>query len=566
MRGEAFMTHPNAVDCSIMGASGRRAARAVLRSFGVAAAALAAWGVPAATAGTYTVWSCKTPSGTPTTTENWARAMGIPGMLPTDDCASGGQLSTNFAGTAPSVTFQGNQRMGWEFTAPTDTTVADVRAEWGFIVGHNGADTNASAAVGIYRDGFAWPAGVLWQCQAYYAGGSYCYSGGGTSDLAINARTFGFDAGCYGEASGTCQGDPNGKSVQGWGATRIHLDDPYPPSVGSLTGNAATAATLAGSQPVTAALSDRGAGLWQSELRLGSVVLQPRTTLSTNGGKCVEVNVDAAVANEFGRPQPCALGYSGTWTVDTTKVPDGNHTLTLTVWDAANNATTVVSRTVAVRNATAPTTPTSASTAASTAAAISLSSAAVTVGYGGKPKLTGRLVDAAGAPIGGAKVDVLERIAYAGAEQARVATIDTDADGQFSYQEAARSSRILTFAYAAKAGTTDYVASADFALKVRSRVQFHSPAKAVRHGSQVVFTGRVLAQPLPKKGARVAIEVRIRGHWQPAALVRASQAGTFTWRRTLRGITTYQFRARVLGGSDFPAEPSTSRTIRLRLT
>lgn len=179
--------------------SGERATRALLRGLlGLLVALICA---APAQAGTYTVWSCKTPSGTPTSTEGWAQVLGLPSMAPENTCASGGELTSNFV--ASPLTFSGNQRMGWEFTAPTDTTITEARANWAYIVGHNGQDVNASAAVGIFRDGFDWPADLLWECQAYFTGGNDCYSGGVTTTYAINATRFGFDAGCYGVSTGT---------------------------------------------------------------------------------------------------------------------------------------------------------------------------------------------------------------------------------------------------------------------------------------------------------------------------------------------------------------------------
>lgn len=539
-----------------------RSVRARLSLVGVVGV-LAFMLVPAAHAGTYTVWSCKTSAGTPTSTAGWSAASSLPSMFPSDDCGTpGGTLAVNFAGSPTSTTYTGGQGMHWEFTAPADTTVTDVFVDRGWLVGHNGADSYASAGIGVYRDGFAYdPQHLLWQCQAYFTGDGYCYSGGGKESYAINASRFGFDAGCYGVSSGTCGGDPNGKAVQTFGATRIHLDDPYGPAATALTGDPATATTLQGTETLNAVLADRGSGIWQAQVSLGSTVLVPRATVDANGDHCKALAVEPGVSNAFGWPQPCKLQANASWSLDTTKVPDGAQQLTVTVWDAAGNATTVLDRKVTVDNV-----PDLASTKQSSNATgtLTLDTDAATVPFKTKRTIAGRLVDQAGKPIASARLKVSELIAYAGATSADVGTVTTDADGRFSYPIAPTASRTISFTYA-PAGRDPL--GVVFALKVTSQVSFKAAKSRLRHGSQVRLSGRVYTRPLPKKGVRVAIEVRVKGKWETASggLVRTTSTGTFKWNRTLSSVTTYKFRARVLASSDFPGEPASSRTVAVRL-
>lgn len=565
-----------------MSRSGERAARALPCSLLLALFVLL-MGAPAQAAN-YTVWSCKTPSGTPTSTEGWAAILGLPSMAPTQNCGLGGStgsLTSNFA--ASPATFSGNQRMGWEFTAPTDTTVTEVRANWGYIVGHNGQDTNASAAVGIYRDGFDWPADLIWECQAYFWGDSYCYSGGGVQTFAINATRFGFDAGCYGTSNGTCGPSGDGKSVIGFHDTRITLDDQFWPEFSSLAGVPTGAAK--GALEISATLTDRGGGLWQSEVKLGSVVLRARSTLDAAGGRCAEVNVEPPT-NEFGFPQPCPRSLGTSWLVDTTTVPDGQHTLSITVWDAAGNATKVVNQTIAVDNVPNPTptptptavatptpppsvttpTPTPAVLSEEAGARISLAAPGSTVALGREVPVSGRVTTTAGTPIAAATIAVREQATFAGAGVARSAEITTDASGNFTYVARALSSRAITFAYAPGGRSTALAATATYELKVRTKLAFSASRTTAPHGSRITFSGRVLTEPLPSAGAQVLIEVRVGGKWRAAKLLRTAADGTFRWSRRLRAITTYGFRARVLRDAEFPGEPAASKSLRVRLT
>ncbi len=557
--------------------SGERATRALLRGLlGLLVALICA---APAQAGTYTVWSCKTPSGTPTSTEGWAQVLGLPSMAPENTCASGGELTSNFV--ASPLTFSGNQRMGWEFTAPTDTTITEARANWAYIVGHNGQDVNASAAVGIFRDGFDWPADLLWECQAYFTGGNDCYSGGVTTTYAINATRFGFDAGCYGVSTGTCGPSADGKSVIAFRDTRITLDDPFFPEFSSLAG--VPAGTAKGSFDVSATLTDRGGGIWQSEVKLGSVVLRPRATVNTAGGRCVEVNVEPA-ANEFGFPQPCPRSTGATWSVDTTKVPDGQHLLTITMWDAGGNATKVVNQAITVDNvpdatptprptATPTPTPTSGTGATGSGALaeqlgarLSLAAPSTTARWGQKVRVAGRLTTAAGEPLAGAKLEVVEQAAFTGATGAPAGSVTTDAAGNFAHVATASSSRSITFAYALPGGAAGPAVTATHLLKVPAKLEFASSRRTAPHGSRITFSGRVLTAPLPPAGAQVVIEVRVGGKWRPAKLLRTDAQGRFSWGRQLNAITTYRFRAKVLPDASFPGEAGASRVISLRLT
>lgn len=191
---------------------------------------------------------------------------------------------------------------------------------------------------------------------------------------------------------------------------------------------------------------------------------------------------------------------------------------------------------------------------------IALDSPSASAKFGAPVTVGGRLLDSSGAPVAGASIDVSTLVALAGAAAAHTTTLTTDAAGRFSYQPETRSTRTLTFSTSAAGG-----ASASFALRVQAKVQLHASTRRLRHGRTLTLSGKVLVQPLLKKGPRVEIEVKRGQHWQTAGLVRAAQSGAFSWKRKLSTVTKYTFRARVLGTNELPADPAASRSLTVRI-
>lgn len=193
------------------------------------------------------------------------------------------------------------------------------------------------------------------------------------------------------------------------------------------------------------------------------------------------------------------------------------------------------------------------------------SSRGVVTRYGRVIAIKGRILDAAGQPIAGAKVDVFERVALPNAAKVKVATIMTGADGTYTYRPATFSSRSLEFAYAASVGSSSYRDSQSISLQVKSSVHFKASKRRASSGAVVKFAGRVMAKPLPKRGVRVVIEAQAGSRWVTAAVIRTKASGKFSWSHRFSNRGSYRLRARVLGSSDLPAQPSSSRFVGLRV-
>lgn len=617
-----------------------------------------------ASAGTYTVQSCKTSGGTVTSTTGWsAGGAGGPvaGQDATNTCASGGNLNltTNTSQNQP-----GNSYRWWQFSAPADTTILGARIRYSFqLSGVVAGDTGGSSqSAWLWHDGWGWGPGST--TDRYCISTINCTSEDSTHVFAGSANSIGMTAGCGANTAGAVCGPGNRQNnTIRWAS--IDLDDPSGPIVGATSGSALDARSLLGTETVTVAATDQGSGLYRIDAKLGSTTVVQPTVFDANSGRCATVEGSA-----FGYPVPCKLSGSATVALNTALVPDGSYPLEVGVTDASGNRTVAISKRVTIDNIPAPinrvlpavtaasgyvagsqiasdagtwtgasityayqwqrsadgntwvdipgettatyrlddpdignyvrvrvtgtnsegvTTVASATAATKvrqresslttvpgptqrngaggdvTSARINTSSRSVATKYGRVMSLAGKLVDAAGTPISGAKVDVFEQIGLPGSARVKVATIMTQADGSYSYRPATFSNRTIVFAYSATIGSTSYTDSQAIALQVKSQVKFKASRHSTSRGSVVRFSGKVLASPLPRRGVRVVIEAQAGSRWVTAAVIRTRTSGKFRWRHTFKTSGRYRLRARVLGSSDLPASPSASRFVGLRV-
>lgn len=307
-----------------------------------AALALLACTAPRAQAGTYDVWSCSTPNGTPTSTLGWTPISTLFDDQPGDECALGGSLQAKFSALGGPVS--GGLYAGWQFTAPEGITVAAARLNWA-VKTRPADDENATARVAIHQgtDPGAKDA-LLAHCDA--TGDGCDEAGRKTVDVKVGAPTFGVTAGCAGPVgSSHCGMAEAARARAALRGVRLTLEDPTPPT-GTVTGSAVDGLPLRGRREVRINANDKGAGVWQAEVRVGTKVVVKRRTLDLAGGRCATL----PASHSFGDPQPCPKNASATLSFGTKGIPDGSQLLTVTVWDAANNPAVLRSTMVQVDN------------------------------------------------------------------------------------------------------------------------------------------------------------------------------------------------------------------------
>jgi len=177
--------------------------------------------------------------------------------------------------------------------------------------------------------------------------------------------------------------------------------------------------------------------------------------------------------------------------------------------------------------------------------------------------IAGRLT-ANGQGIAGAPVQVLAASPISG--ESLVATLQTDAGGNYRYPVTAASTSTLRFSYAGSAvllpaqGQVGVVVAAASSLGVR-------PAR-VLNGQAVSFRGRLATLPAPAGGKLVELQAFVSRRWQTFRTVRSDQAGRwavgYRFQRT-RGTQRYRFRARIPDETGYPFATGASSTVSVQV-
>jgi hypothetical protein len=388
----------------------------------------------------------------------------------------------------------------------------------------------------------------------------------------VGARNLRLSVFCSGSAGGaSCVFA--GRDVVTHTKMRLTLAELVSPTASVDGGSLLASGARTGVENVTFSAEDVDSGVALAQLRLGNAVV----ATADFSADCPRDNWAACRRARPGEELE----------VDTSKVSDGVHALSLRVVDAAGNARVVSAGEVTVDNVRdevreVPMTPTGpgssagAPTAGSAAAGglangtnasadarlvsyvgSSRATSARTV-YGRRLTLRGRLTDPSGRPIAGATLAVLTQVG--GAAMREVDQVRTDADGRWSYAVPAGPSRVIRFAYKASTADATFASTSDVTLRVAAKARLRVTPGRVRNGRAVTFRGVVLGGHLPRRGVHVDLQVR-QGGWRTFGVARANRAGRFSFRyrftRTFRP-TSYTFRAKVRGEAGVPYDAGLS--------
>ncbi|HET6830834.1 MAG TPA: carboxypeptidase-like regulatory domain-containing protein [Solirubrobacterales bacterium] len=188
--------------------------------------------------------------------------------------------------------------------------------------------------------------------------------------------------------------------------------------------------------------------------------------------------------------------------------------------------------------------------------------------YGARPVASGRLLDASGVPVAGARVELTANYAPGSRRDSRTTVTTTDAGGRFSSRLLKGPSRTVVARYrgdARRLGST----SAPVSARVRGGIRFRAPGR-VRAGGRAAFIGRVKARgaDFAKRGKSVEVQVRIGRRWKTVGRsIHTDARGRFRLRyRFVASYTRpvrYRFRAVVLRERGWPYLPVKSRQRRL---
>ena len=390
-------------------------------------------------------------------------------------------------------------------------------------------------------------------------------------------------------------------------AADLVLEQTAGPTASNVTGELASASTVAGTSSVTFTATDPGAGVYQAVVILDGQMVQ-RTVLDEDGGRCRDVGQTSDGLPAFLYVQPCQPSVSADVALDTTSFPNGSHHLVITVTDPAGNSAPVLDRNITIANpspqgpsngtggggggggTTSSPTGTPAPTATSTPAGsqapgspngVNASAPAALVvawkgstssrlvsSYGRRRTVVGRLTGAGGTPIADAQVEVTATPSSVGAASAAVAQPHTAADGTFTYTvPASASSRTIRFAYRLHLGDPSPVASAALALSVPASIRLSISPRVAAVGRRIFFSGSLQGAPLPAGGKLLVLEARSgAGPWVKFNVIRSLRGGHFqaSYRFRFPGPASYRFRVASESEADYPYAAGTSNTVVVR--
>lgn len=337
---------------------------------------------------------------------------------------------------------------------------------------------------------------------------------------------------------------------------RLFLDESVNPTLTVTGGTLLGAGPRSGQQTITFDAADTDSGLAGVTVALDSTVV-----------------AQASYACTFTDWSPCPRSQPDSLlTVDTTKVPDGSHVLTVVARDAAGNALTRSAGTVTVANGAVPGIPAGAPNGSGasrlaklTARYTSTKRSSRRLRFGSRPSVKGTLVDERGNPIGGATIAILARERRSGAVAAPIATARTAADGAYSARLPGGPSRTITFAYTAFGGDAKAAATATLRATVAAVISARISPRSVRAGERITLSGRLAL--LPRRGVDVKVQARQGQTWRTIDEVRTARDGSFRWRyrfAATQARRAYAFRARV-SSQVYPFATGNSKPVLVRV-
>jgi hypothetical protein len=567
-------------------------------------------------AGTYTAYSCHTPSGHTAPTDGWSEELFAPLKtidepepdLPTSSCGSGDGLATSLGGN---YSWKPGDRASLRYDAPQGTTIAAFRAtacgvanvlatgisvtwptpDYASPAGFRAQYTSTTGYLGC---GNALVATNISTTQVWFSttclGGVSCFNDDGV-DHPQGVSAAGIDAGSV-NAAPACAPYPVCRTVGtvSVSALTTTLHDGAAPVVSSVAGALTTGGLHTGDESATFDASDTASGVYRvvAEARMagqGAWQTLSSRVVDANGGRCVDAGEDASDDYEFTTSMPCKQVVShASVAVDTTQLPPGDNLLHVYVEDASGNRTDVVPvRNFSVlgrQDANSSSGPlalvaSNGTHASRTASVKLLGRDKRRIRYGRLVKIRGRLLDQQSRPIAGATLQLVQRsfIPERGPTDTAWKTlrnVTTDKHGRFDARVPAKVSRSVLVIYKANTADTGWTSTAQVDLVVSAGVQLKVRHDHVRNHHIAVFVGHVASAP--RSGVIVTLQVLYGSEWIPVPtlepITHTDAQGNFVAKYRFRRTpyaATFRFRALANRDSAFAYAPGRSNVIDVRV-
>ena len=307
----------------------------------------------------------------------------------------------------------------------------------------------------------------------------------------------------------------------------------------------------------------------------------------TTASRCADADTSNADPREFLPPVPCQLSASATAAIDTTKLPNGTHTIRLFVEDAGGNEATVfgparkeIANDFRLRGffaagrffnpqLSSPRAVNGAHGGEGARVVASLvrgrrGARTARVGFGERARIRGSVRNAAGVPVGARAA--LPRRARRRRAVAHRRSVRSRKDGTFGLRLPARlPSRDVRLVYFPFSDSHDNVRSNRLALRVRAGLTIAVDRHRARNEGRIVFTGRVRG-PVPARGVSVSLQAKVGARYQTFRELRASSLSKGRLRTVYRFRNThatvrYRFRFELLKQAGLPFDTGRSNVV-----
>ena len=192
-----------------------------------------------------------------------------------------------------------------------------------------------------------------------------------------------------------------------------------------------------------------------------------------------------------------------------------------------------------------------------------------TVAYNRRVTITGRLLNSAGRPIGGAALRVLTRDRRQSARFVDRYATTTRSDGVYRVTVRAGASRLTQVAWRSHVRDPGYQENAYVTLNARASSSLGASPRSVGVGGSIRLSGRVRGT-IPSRGVPLIFQGREgNGRYTTFAEGRANRRGRFSKRYRFRSGSsrgrTFSFRVKLRGDARFPYALGYSKRVRVRV-